>query len=277
MLVKDLQLGLDYNRLGFCKTGHVRFTAYLPQSFRCNEKTPAVIVLPGGGYGRTAQKESDPIAMQFAAAGIASFVLHYSVAPARFPQQMIEALAAIRMVRQSAKAWAINPHAICLCGFSAGAHLSLCAANLCGTEYAAQYGFGEGDRPNALILGYPLISTDAAISHPMSLRNLLGESPSRELLELLSMEKQVSRSTPPVFLFHSFEDPLVPVLHSLRLAEKLYEEHVPLEMHIYPHGGHALGLAREFSDISAWSELAVKWIFKNFNLLSSCASTEFGV
>ncbi len=228
----------------------------------------AVIVCPGGGYRNRAGHESEPIAMAFAASGIATFILNYSVAPAIFPQAVCEAAEAVKIVRENAEKWGINPDKIMICGFSAGGHL---AAGL-GVFYdkpqvLENLGCAARDcKPNGMILAYPVIS-GGEFAHKDSFERLMGEPYDIERAQNFSIEKHVSESTPPAFIMHTFEDTAVPVQNSLLLASALAEYKVNTELHIYPHGDHGIGLANGVAGIfqpeaEDWFQLAIRWAKK---------------
>jgi acetyl esterase/lipase len=96
--------------------------------------------------------------------------------------------------------------------------------------------------------------------HQGSRTNLLGDNPSKELIELLSNETHVTDKTPPTFLFHTEDDPTVPVENSLLFAAALREKKVAFEMHIYQHGPHGVGLAPNDPELSTWPNLLANWL-----------------
>lgn len=101
-------------------------TGYVPDNIMQKEKErlrPAVLILPGGGYEYTSDREAEPIALEFIRRGVCAFVLRYSPAPARFPQALCEALESIAYIREHADEWDIDTNSIAVCGFSAGGHL----------------------------------------------------------------------------------------------------------------------------------------------------------
>ncbi len=204
----------------------------------------AVLICPGGGYSFTSDREAEPIALAFLAKGIAAFVLRYSVAPAKYPTALLEASKAIWLIRENADKWHIDTNEIAICGFSAGGHL---AANL-GVQWNEKFisdelGMPEGaNKPNKLILGYPVILSDFERSHEGSFKNLLGEGLAQEEYDKLSLDKLVGEHTPPAFLWHTFSDTCVPVDCSLEFALALRKNKVPFEMHIYPEGDHGSAL-----------------------------------
>ena len=226
----------------------------------------AVIVCPGGGYRNRAQHEAEPIALYLAAAGIPAFLLDYSVAPACFPQAVCEAAEAVKIVRDNAEKWGINPDKIMILGFSAGGHL---AASL-GVFYdkpeiLENLGCTEEEcKPNGTILGYPVIS-GGIYSHKGSFEKLCGCEYDTEKAEKLSIEKLVCDKTPPAFVWHTFEDTVVPVQNSLLYAKALADNKVNCELHIYPHSEHGAALAngvvgRYVLEANGWMDLAIRWV-----------------
>ncbi|TBL71347.1 alpha/beta hydrolase [Paenibacillus thalictri] len=226
-----------------------------------HRQAPAVIVCPGGGYGRKAPHEGEPIARWLNSIGIAAFVLQYRVAPYRHPVPLGDAKRAIRLVRGQAEQWGIDPQRLGILGFSAGGHL----ASSTGLHY------DEGDReaadplerissrPDLMILCYPVISLTRHF-HEGSKINLLGPEPDEQLALLLSGELQVNGATPPTFLWHTADDAAVPVENSLLLAMALSEHRIPHELHVYESGRHGLGLADEHPEAHTWTQLCEKWL-----------------
>lgn len=226
----------------------------------------AVIVCPGGGYHARAAHEDEPIALMFATAGIAAFVLNYSVAPATFPQAVCEAAEAVSIVRKNAEKWEINPDKIAILGFSAGGHL---AASL-GVFYdkAAVLdnlgGSAEDYKPNGMVLCYPVV-TGGEKAHRGSFMHLLGDEHTLEKAAEFSIENLVSETTPPAFIFHTFEDTVVPVENSLYLATAMAKHKVNCELHVFPHGNHGVALANGVvgpynEEAKQWPELAMHWV-----------------
>ncbi len=223
----------------------------------------AVVVLPGGGYGGKAGHEAAPIAEWLNTLGIAAFVVDYRVAPYRHPIPMLDARRAIQQVRSRASAWQVDPARVAVLGFSAGGHL----ASTTGTHFEAVSNpapvkdtvSGLSSRPDALVLCYPVISFGEC-GHVGSMNNLLGENPPEDLRQALSNETQVTAQTPPAFLWHTANDQSVPVENSLRFARALDAHHIPFELHIFPDGRHGLGLAQDFPQVAAWTDLCGRWL-----------------
>lgn len=123
-------------------------------------RRPTIVIAPGGGYTHLSTRESEPIALTFAAMGMNAVVVRYRVAPAVFPAPMQDIASAVAAIRQNAEKWHADPNQIALCGFSAGAH----AAGLLGVHWQEAHWWQElhltsaDVRPNALILSYPVIT-----------------------------------------------------------------------------------------------------------------------
>lgn len=231
---------------------------------------PLVLVCPGGGYVMTSDREAEIIAMQYLAFGYHAAVLRYSVAPARYPAALLELAASVALIRENAAKWHVNPDALIVSGFSAGGHL---AANFCtcwSEEWIADSLNvpGENLRPDAMILGYPVI-TAGEFAHRGSFQNLLGEA-YEEKQDALSLENCVNEKTPRTFIWHTYEDGTVPVQNSLLFADALVKHHIPVEFHMFEKGGHGLALANRLTSsrpgmelepaAASWMELAHRWI-----------------
>ena len=234
-----------------------------------NATRQAVVVCPGGGYSVLAYDwEGTDIAKWLNSHGIAAIVLKYrlpsaasQVEPHEAP--LMDAQRAMRLVRHHAEEWNIDPEQIGVMGFSAGGHL----ASTLGTHYDAGDANSKdsverfSSRPDFMILGYPVISLKEHVAHIGSRNNLLGKSPSEELVERFSNELQVTEDTPPTFIFHSQDDKGVPVQHSLLFYQALLEANVPVEMHLYPEGGHgySLGINAE-GTFTQWPDACMQWL-----------------
>lgn len=237
-----------------------------------NRKRPVILLCPGGGYRFTSDREAEAVAVQYMAKGYHACVLRYSVKPAKFPQALLELAWCVRYLREHAKEYGILKERIIVGGFSAGGHLAASLGvfwnkewlvKLCGCR-------AEEIRPDGLLLSYPVI-TSGESGHQESFENLLGDQDTPELRELVSLEKQVSRDVPPVFLWHTLEDETVPVENSFLFAGKLKDAGVSVELHIFPKGPHGLSLASEETVIKEngfgiqkhcqnWIELSDGWI-----------------
>lgn len=221
--------------------------AYVPDNFPetgLDRTRPAIIICPGGGYRSLSDREGEPVALRFAGLGYAAFVLRYHTADlAHFPIPQRQLLAAVDHVRSNAREYHVDPRAVLCMGFSAGGHLAASAGTFWNKPevYRSLKKKSEAYRPDGLILGYPVI-TSGEFGHKGSFEALLGDR-YEELLELVSLEKRVTRRTPPTFLWHTADDTTVPVENSLIFKAALEARGVPVELHIYPHGVHGQSLA----------------------------------
>lgn len=225
----------------------------------------AVVVFPGGGYGGLATNhEGKQIGEWLNSLGVAAFVVEYRHRGRGYghPAPLQDAQRAVRTVRARAEEFGVDPAKIGVLGFSAGGHL----ASSIGTHFDS--GAADADdpiervscRPDFLILCYPVITLVEPVMHAGSLRNLLGEDPNIDLVRFMSSELQVTPETPPTFLWHTNEDSGVPPENSVLFYLALRKEKVPAELHIFEHGRHGLGLARETPGTSLWSSAVEAWL-----------------
>jgi len=249
------------NVLRIAKVSVPSLTMFKPAKSNGN----AVIICPGGGYGILAfDKEGTKIAEEFTKWGVTAFVLKYrlpddttmidkSMAPLQDAQQ------AIRLVRSNAAAWGINGNQIGIMGFSAGGHLAATAA----THFNMKADAGNSDttsvRPDFTILLYPVISFDSTITHKGSRNSLVGAKATAATIALFSNELQVTKNTPPSFLVHAGDDGAVPVENSIRFYQACIKNKVPVEMHLYPKGGHGFGMSNKTTDDN-WLERLKNWM-----------------
>ena len=155
----------------------------------------------------------------------------------------------------------LNPERIGLMGFSAGGHLAAWA----GTSFARPVGENVGPesvRPAFLVLLYPVISFSDTLRHSGSRDNLLGKSPSDELIRRYSNELHVSAQTPPTFLVHAEDDKTVSVNNSIVFYQACLRHGVPAEMHLYPRGGHGFGLNNSTTP-DRWTDRLRNWLDAN--------------
>jgi len=224
----------------------------------------AIIIAPGGAYGHLAMNhEGRQVANWFNAMGIQGFVLKYRLGPRyHHPIELGDAQRALRLVRARAAEFQVDPQRLGMMGFSAGGHLTATAATHFddGNPAAADPVDRAGSRPDFVILAYPVISFQPGITHVGSVKNLLGDQPSSQLIEDLSNELHVTARTPPAFLFHTSTDATVPVANSLRFYEALQRAGVPAELHVFEVGPHGVGLALQDASLGQWPQLLREWL-----------------
>lgn len=234
---------------------------YLPPAEKATGS--AIVVCPGGGYRALAPHEGHDIAVWLNSLGVAAIVVKYRLAPNYgHPSPMLDAMRAMRTVRARAAEWNIDPNRVGIMGFSAGGHVA--------STVATHFDSGRADsidpiermssRPDLAILCYAVITMTDDFAHKGSKKNLLGDNPSRELIDLMSNEKQVTEKTPPTFLFHTEDDQSVPLENSLMFAAALRKAKVPYELHVYEKGRHGVGLAPNHPQLSSWPKLLENWL-----------------
>lgn len=245
-------------------------TLHKEQASAPEEKKPAVILCPGGGYETLSFiGEGISMAERLEKEGYFPFVLRYRLSPNRYPASQEDLALAVKFVRANAERFGIDPHRLMLMGSSAGGHLCASTAALVDeidraltTELeetmpeAAEKYRGISIRPDSLCLNYAVISFGKE-SHMGSIQALTGGQDA--LREKLSVEKQVSDGFPKTFLWACEDDQLVPVSNTTRMGDALREKGVPFKMMIYPTGGHGCGLAAGTS-AEGWFDEMIKFM-----------------
>jgi acetyl esterase/lipase len=244
------------NAFGHSAKDDPTLTPYLPT----HANGSGMLLIPGGSYSGIYEGQAEPFALWLNQQKITAFVLRYRLGSTgyRYPAQLQDAVRAMRYLRANAAEWKIKPDHIGAMGFSAGGHLL--STLLTHPEDGELPGIkDEGHvsvRPDLAILCYPVISMTTK-PHETSRRNLIGTSPSNELIRRTSSELQVRRGLPACFVWHTTEDKLVPVEHSLLFATALQEHGVPYELHLYQHGDHGTGL---IGTVHPWFDDLILWL-----------------
>lgn len=249
---------------------------------------PAIMICPGGAYIGITEKEAEPVAMRFLAAGYHVFVLRYSIGVGigKFPAPFIDAAKAIMLIRQGAKKWSIDRSKISILGFSTGGHVAAVLATSWQESYLSETleADNESFKPNALILGYPLLdlyqfnkknlesSTQMGPLLEMMSTAIYGTTnPSKEQMQEWNCKERVSEHMPPTFLWTTSEDALIDVEENMNFVKALAAEHIPYEFHIFEKGAHGLSLADQtvgYSELEIknhinaykWVDLALNWL-----------------
>jgi len=231
--------------------------AVTPMLLTDGKKHPAILVIPGGGYGCVCSStEGFPIAEKFNQLGYHAFVLDYRTAPEQWPAPQLDAMRAMKVIRANAERWNVIPDQVASCGFSAGAHLAGSLGILCDKLSAA-----DGDnadsfphRPDCMILCYGvLVFSDW--SHCGTQANLLGENYAA-VRDAYSLEKHIAADTPPVFLMHTICDQSVDYRNSIEFAQAMAAEQRPCELALYYWGDHGMLLGKNTFDVVNWPEQA---------------------
>ena len=228
-------------------------TPYLP----VKPSGAAMLLIPGGSYSGIYEGQAEPFALWLNEQGLTVFVLRYRLGSAgyRYPAQLQDAVEAMFQIRGNAAKWKIDPKRIGVMGFSAGGHLVSTLINR--PEDGMIFGSDRtvSARPDLAILCYPVISMITK-PHATSRKMLIGDQPDEKLIRQTSSELQVKPGLPPIFLWHTMEDKLVPVEHAQLYAAALHQNKIPHELHLYQHGDHGTGLIGTqhpwFADLLFW-------------------------
>ena len=230
---------------------------------------PMIVICPGGAYLGTSDREAEIVAMQFLAMGYHAAVLRYSVKPAVFPAANLELGKSMVLIREHAQDWGVENDKIVVTGFSAGGHMAASYCMFWNQGFIAQK-LGVSPallRPSGMVLGYPVI-TSGEYAHHDSIKNLLGAE-YEEKKEQMSLEKCVNQDVPRSFIWHTYEDDLVPVQNSILLVDALVKAKIPTEFHMFAKGGHGLSLANRMTQnqwfgveptCQPWVELLHNWL-----------------
>ena len=221
---------------------------FLPSAEKSNGA--AVVCCPGGGYSHLAMDhEGYGWAPFFNEQGFALIVLKYRMPHGFTDVPISDAKEALRLVRENAEKWNINPSKVGIMGSSAGGHLASTVATHSDSVTA----------PNFQILFYPVVTLDYAYTHKGSRHGLIGKDANQEMVDLYSNEKQVNKHTPPAIMLLSDDDKVVLPQNSVNYYLAMKRLGIPAAMHIYPSGGHGWGVRDNFkyhhemiADLKAW-------------------------
>lgn len=254
-------------------TQNAKLYTYVSDIAMTPDPRDGLLVIPGGGYHFVSMdREGEPVALEFCGRGFHCFVLEYSVGEkAKFPTPLQEAALAMKYIKEHARQYHVNPERIFAMGFSAGGHLTASLGSFWNREEITSIPgmTAQLAKPRGTVLIYPVIN-GTRYPHLGSFNNLCGtEAPTREQLERVSLDMQVSADTVPAFLVHTATDQAVPVENTLLFAMALSAKKIPMEIHIFPRGHHGLALSNFITGRSAndmlpefaqWPTLAYDWM-----------------
>ena len=250
---------LDAPVIGYLHDDHDRLVAH--------KTRPAIVICAGGCYRWLSPREKDPVALAFAAMGYQTFLLEYSTGERASGYRPLRELAeTVRIIRARAAEWRIEPEHVAVLGFSAGGHL---AASLGALWDDAELSLGEGCRPDALALCYPVV-TMGEFAHRESADNVTGGD--AELKDKLSLENHITAQMPPTFVWHCVGDESVPVENTLLLTAAMQRAGVPYECHLFAGGAHGISMCdREvetpYPAVAAWIDLCKNWLNQRFQFM----------
>lgn len=247
--------------------GYLKVFARTPMTEIKQKLRPSILVVAGGGYSFVSAREGEPVALDFLANGYNAYVLEYSTKIA-YPVPLIEACMAVAYIRRNAKIHCTDINCVVAAGFSAGGHLVGLLATLKEEElegYDIEY---SETKLNAAILAYAVVTMDE-VTGGGSRKIISGEN--ENLYDALSVEKRANKNSAPSFIWHTAQDNVVNVSHSMLLAQSYLSVGVPFELHIFDKGGHGLSLSSDETcdqtpqdidlyRVGNWTNLARTWL-----------------
>lgn len=232
---------------------------------------PGVVILPGGGYGLVSDREAEPVAEHYYNAGFHTYVARYSVGKDAVGfKPLIQIASLIARIRENSANWFTIPDKIAVCGFSAGGHLACSTGTLFNEKRFLEVAPDLGNiRPDAMILCYPVITADE-FAHIGSIKNVSGARQGSEEYRWFGLDTHVDKETPPTFLWHTANDPAVPVENSLKFSCALSAHNIPFELHIFPDGRHGMSVCTrkvnsESEYVGRWVDLSIRWLNQLFD------------
>jgi len=249
--------------------------AFFPSA--AENKKAAVLICPGGGYERLAYIISGiQLAKWFNSIGITAFVLKYRLpnSPDLIQRELApvqDAQRALKIIRANAAAWGIDTNHIGVQGSSAGGHLAAIVS--VETKDVSRIGDSlDSVHPSSgfMILVSPVIDM-GQYAHAGSKRNLLGNNPSKDAVKNFSVQNGVHDSVPPAFIVHAVNDKSVSPQNSMIFAGALLEHKIPLSLHMFPQGGHAIALRNNPGSTEQWTTLCEAWLIESSFIPASLA------
>jgi acetyl esterase/lipase len=233
-----------------------------------SDPMPAIVLFRGGAYASSSGSGAGT-AEWIAAQGMVGIEAAYGAANTKtfYPANYADGARAIRLVRSRAREWGIDPARVAVLGYSAGGHL----ASLVSTQPSVYLDPRDdlppdiSARPDLVILGYPVISFVDGYrpgAFVGSVDNFFGQNnPNETLRRQFSNELHVEPEHPPVFIWTTADDSLVPFTHSTLFAEACHRAGVPVEYTLFPHGPHGMGLALDArNEARGWTAMLLTWL-----------------
>ena len=225
-----------------------RIDVYLPKT---DKPVPMLLCCPGGAYQYVSIPNEGTYVAQWAMQqNIAVAVLKYRMPNGHENVPLEDALAAMRILRDSAKVWNLVPDKIGVIGFSAGGHL----AGSLTTMYTDRQ-----TRPDFSVLVYPVLSMEQD-THKKTRKLLLGDNPTPMQIARWTLRNNVTPDTPPCFIVACQDDKVVPVSNSIDFYSALTANNVPAELLIMPVGGHGFGFQREIPQTAVFRQSLYHWL-----------------
>ncbi|MCH3904926.1 MAG: alpha/beta hydrolase [Lactobacillus sp.] len=237
---------------------------------------PLMLVIPGGSFNHFSVRESEPVALAYAARGFNCAILWYNLVQDEgmvYPDAALSGLQLLTYLRQHHAEYNLDPHRTAVIGFSAGGHVAAMMNSFAqNQQYQEKYQLDPNQcQPEATILGYPLIDIEE-IGFELD-EQQEASLPSDDFIRDASLG--VTPQTPPTFIFQAWDDPVVLIDNGLKYAQALREHNVPAEVHLFDRGGHGFSLAQselvqtdkpwqDNPHAAHWFELSIEWLQRVF-------------
>jgi acetyl esterase/lipase len=241
----------------------------------------AVIICPGGSYHHLGlNHEGKDVALWFQSIGVNAFVLKYRVSGNGFhhPAMLEDVQRTMQLIRENANEYNIDVDKVGVIGFSAGGHLALLAAEF-GEKSNELTKLGINTNvslmPNFIMPIYPVVSMQDDIAHLWSRKSLLGKDQGQDRKDAFSMELNVTKNMPPVFLLAAKDDKTVDYRNSVRMDEALTNGNVPHKYILLEEGGHGFGMGNnDFVHSTQWNETMLKPWLEQINIIPKAKKPE---
>lgn len=247
----------DIDRIQFVKDA-LRTSGYgLDDRFviRDGKIHKCAVICPGGAYATVCSYiEGVPIARALNQKGISCVIVYYRVGrKAHYPNPQDDLARAIKEIMSKADSYAITMEGYSVWGASAGGHLV-------GTFGTTSMGYPKYDlpRPSALILTYPVITLEKALTHAGTRDNLLGKNARDREAFACSVHTNLDENYPPTFIWCGDADSIVSPRNTKLMTEAMKHHQIRYESHIYPGVEHGVGPGTG-TVAEGWIDEAVKF------------------
>lgn len=267
-------------RIRLFENKEVYLTTYIHENigtYGTENGRPAIIILPGGAFAVLSPFEAEPVALTFMQKGFHTFVLDYTVGDdCCYPDVLIECSKAIKVVRDHAEEWNVDPTRVSLMGFSAGACLAGVSATQWNDPQISEALGVKADyiRPDSAVIAYGCWDNSGTIWNDPEFINPGASHFPKSCPPQLDMINYVGKHVCPLFIWHNQKDKYVPVRNALMITEKMCELKIPVELHLYTGGEHGMSVANELTykdasdkamkegnpNILLWADMASNWL-----------------
>lgn len=228
-----------------------------------------LIFVPGGSMTHIPVEQTEKTALSFSARGFQVFVLRYTFTSERqpvYPNPLIDLALAVALLRKQTAAWHLKTDQLTIMGFSAGGQVTALYNDYWHEEWLSRLSGAASDqlRPNAVILGYPVIDLNLGFPKDAITRAKWADDPTR-----YNAAAHVNDLNAPTFMWTTFTDQVVPVQNTLSYSQALLAHQIPQELHVFAHGPHGMDIANALvahhddvdqPHVAHWVELACEWL-----------------